>query len=269
MPNITPFMQQSVAALHRSTFLRTLPTRVAIYFHELEAHQHAAFQDGIRALRQLGYRAVGPQEYLASWSKSDTERLMFISFDDNYRSWHAARGLLDEVGIRATFYVNTLPFRDTCSDADLASYFERIAFHGERVTLSRAELRELAADGHTIGCHSHSHYRLAHLTESTWDAEILQCKHRLEELIGAEVSDFAFPYGMRRWFSQPLHDYCSKIGFRTVAAAIPAMLHVGVEAGNYIHRSGWRLADAVEANIRDLAVDGRLFEKFTGRSAIG
>ena len=117
MPNIKPFVQRSLAALHRTAVLKRMPNRVAIYFHELEVHQHAAFRDAIRSLRALGYRDVGPQEYLAASMKGGDDRVMFVSFDDNYRSWYAARELMDDLAIRATFYVNTLPFRDVCAPA--------------------------------------------------------------------------------------------------------------------------------------------------------
>jgi peptidoglycan/xylan/chitin deacetylase (PgdA/CDA1 family) len=245
---------------------RDMPNRVAIYFHELEAHQRPAFRDAIRALKDLGHRTVGPEEYLAA---KPGEKLLFVSFDDNYRSWHEARAVLDETGIRATFYTNTLPFRDRCDAAELARYFDRIAFRGNRVTLSTLELKELVRDGHTIGCHSHTHYRVSDLSVDQWDAEIRQSKRILEDLTGMEIANFAFPYGMRPCFSPALHDYCRSIGFRTIAAAIPAMLHVGVEAGDYIHRSGWRFGESLATNLIDLAVDGRHFERWTGRSAIG
>lgn len=266
MANLKSLAQGGIARLHRAAFSRDLPDRIAIYFHELEAHQRAAFRDAIRALLDRGYRTVDPAAYVAG---RPGEQLLFVSFDDNYRSWHGSRGVLDAVGIRATFYTNTLPFRDRCSEAAIARYFDRIAFRGECVSLSKAETKEIAADGHTIGCHSHTHFRVSDLPETAWDAEIRQSKVMLEDLTGREVADFAFPYGMRRCFTPAQHAYCRSIGFRTIAAAIPAMLHVGIEPGAYIHRSGWRLADSVSANIADLAVDGRLFERWTGRSAIG
>lgn len=255
-----------IADLHRRGFRKPLPSRLAIYFHELEAHQGLAFRACIRALRERGYVIVGPDAFLDG---SSTERRLFVSFDDNYRSWYASRRLLDEAGVRATFYVNTLPFRDTCPSAEIAGFFERIRFGGERIPLSRAELKALAREGHTIGCHSHAHHLLSALPQSAWVDEIKASKADLEDLLGQEVAHFAWPFGMRRCFSRELHAYCRTIGFRSVAAAIPAMQHVGIEDGDLIHRSRWRLADSVARNLADLEVDGRWFERLTGRSAIG
>ncbi|MFM9938449.1 MAG: polysaccharide deacetylase family protein [Hyphomicrobiaceae bacterium] len=258
--------QNTIAGLHRLARQRGLPSRVAIYFHELESHQRAPFRDAMVALRALGYRDVGPDDYVAG---RGGDKLLFVSFDDNFKSWHQSRQLLDETGVRATFYVNSLPFRDRCSDAELAAFFERIRFGGERVTMTTVELRELARDGHTIGCHSHSHHLLSALPREAWDSEIRQSKVVLEEIIGQPVEHFAYPYGMRRCFSPALYDYCLEIGFRSVAAAIPAMLHAGPERRPMIQRSGWRFDQSVERNLLDLEVDGQLFERVTGRSAIG
>lgn len=258
--------QSAIATVHRAAARKALPSRLAIYFHELEAAQREAFRAAIGALRELGYATVGPDAYLAP---DDGGKRLFVSFDDNYRSWHESRRLLDETGVRATFYVNTLPFRDRCRADEIAAYFDRIRFTGERVTLSVAELAALAADGHVIGCHAHAHHLLSALPRPAWQAEIEASKSLLEDMLGTEVAHFAWPYGMRRCFSPDLHAYCRSLGFRSVAAAIPAMQHRGIEGGDLIHRSGWRLGDPVSRNLADLAVDGRCFERLTGRSAIG
>ncbi len=264
--NFKSMAQGAVAGLHRKGLRKGLPPRIAIYFHELEAPQRDGFRDAIRALRQRGYRTVGPDDYIAG---RHGEKLLFVSFDDNFRSWHESRRLLDETDVRATFYVNTLPFRDRCLEPDLTAFFERIRFGGERVTLTTEEVRDLARDGHTIGCHGHSHHLLSALPCDAWDFEIRQSKLALEALIGQPVTHFAYPYGMRRCFSPALYDYCVEIGFRSVAAAIPAMLHAAPDARPMLHRSGWRFDATVQRNLLDLEVDGQLFERLTGRSAIG
>jgi hypothetical protein len=145
-PGSKSLVQRGVGGVHRRLLSRELPRRIAIYFHELEPHQHPSFLAAMRHLQGLGYRAVGPDAYAAGGG----DRLLFVSFDDNYRSWHGARRVLDEAGVSATFYVNTLPFRDRCTAHDTGAYFDRIAFGGGRQSLSTAEL---AARRHGEGQH--------------------------------------------------------------------------------------------------------------------
>jgi hypothetical protein len=73
---------------------------------------------------------------------------------------------------------------------------------------------------------------------------------------------------MRRHFSESLRRSCLAQGFATVANGIPAMLH-GIQLPERIQRSPWRLDRSFEHNLMDLRIDGRLFERVTGRSAVG
>lgn len=259
-------LQTIIAGGHRTFSASRLPDRVAIYFHELEPHQHERFTAAIEALRALGYRDATIEQYL---DPPNGEKLFFVSFDDNYRSWHASRGVFDALQLRATFYVNTLPLRERSDETTIAAYFDRIRFSGDRQTLSEGELLALARDGHTIGCHSHSHFMLSSLAPAHWADEIDRSKHILEDLVGAAVVHFAYPFGMRRCFSPQLDAYCRSIGFRSVAAATPGMLHAPVRPDALIQRSGWRFDDNPDRNLTDLRIDGRLFERLTGRSPIG
>lgn len=273
--------QQTIRWLHGKLARKGLPRRLAIYFHELELSQWPAFRSAIKALKNEGYRSVSANQFLAGPSAAATngqdaqahsalsDRLLFISFDDNYRSWHEALPLLDELGVRATFYTNSGPLRDCCSAADLAAYFDRIDFVGERICLSRQELRQISDAGHDIGCHTHWHYALCDLPRGRWAEEILGCKQRLEDITGRSVAHFSYPYGMRRFMPQGIPDYCQSLGFKSVAHGIPGMQHQNGRSGAIIHRTGWRLGQSSQHNLLNLEIDGRLFERITGRSAIG
>lgn len=62
--------------------------------------------------------------------------------------------------------------------------------------LSLPELRRLVAAGWEIGSHSLSHPRLPELGEAAQREEIHGSKRRLEDLLGAAVRSFAYPYGL-------------------------------------------------------------------------
>ncbi|MDX2307192.1 MAG: polysaccharide deacetylase family protein [Hyphomicrobium sp.] len=255
----------SLRAGHRLLASRPLPSRLAIYFHELEPWQHPAFREALQFLTEAGYRFCDGLELAECRSAA---RLVYVSFDDNFASWHRSIDLLDALGVRATFYVNTLPFRDICPEEAIAEYFRRIDHRGERKTLTRAELLEIRAAGHRIGCHSHSHFVLSKLSRAQWGGEIQASKVALESILGEEIVDFSFPYGMRRYFSEPLRAYCRSLGFVTVANGAPGLQHRRIIDPMRLERTRWNLDRPLAYNLTDLRIDGRVFEALTGRSAV-
>jgi hypothetical protein len=72
---------------------------------------------------------------------------------------------------------------------------------------------------------------------------------------------------MRRHFSPRLRRYCFEIGFKTVATGLPAMQYVKPQSG-VIHRSVVQLDLPFERYIENLRVDGRIFERITGRNPV-
>lgn len=257
-------IQQGIRRFHHRWLRRDLPQRLGVYFHPLEPDDHAAFEAAVGAIRSRGYRiAETPEAFLAA-----TDRVAWLSFDDNFRSWYAARGLFDRLDVRCTFYTTTGVFRDHASDAEMAAFFETIEHDGERVSMTTGELQALASDGHVIGAHTQTHPVLSALRHDEAVEEIRRSKVCLDSLLPAPVVHFAYPYGLRRYFSDALLPACRDLGFTTVARATPAM-QFAPQGPFELHRSGWRFTRSVEANLADFAVDGRVFERLTGRSAVG
>ncbi len=250
---------------HKVFALKELPPHLGLYFHELEPHQWDDFERVITYFTNRGYQTVSSQEYSKA---AQNQKCLFISFDDNYKSWHTALPLFERCGITVTFYVNSLPIRDKVSDQVISDYFDRIDHQGERISLSAAEIKELSDHGHEIGCHTHSHFQLNTLPENQWDTEILESKQQLEAIIGKEVTSFSYPFGMRRYFSKNLRTYCLQNGFDSIAAAIPG-LQYGQSDSHVIHRTRIHLHNSIEESLTDLCIDGRFFESITGKSAIG
>ncbi len=262
------FKSAAVAGLrmaHRVLASHPLPDRIGIYFHALGAAQWEAMRTGIEHFLSLGYRAVTPSQFVAARLG---ERCLFVSFDDNFREWHDALPLFRSLGITATFYVNTLPFRDVADIDTIARFSRRLGMLENCDPLTRDELRRIRDDGHTIGCHSHSHFLLSQLPEHLWDGEIAQSKAILERLLGEPVTDFAWPYGMRRHFSGKLRSYCRSLGFSTIANAISGCQAVAADDPLDIYRTQWRLDAPLEENLADLKVDGRLYTRLTGRGVL-
>lgn len=257
-------LQRGVQRFHHRVMDRGVPQTLALYVHALDAWHWPAFEQAVRYFQAEGYRvATDPDDFLAR----QDEAVLWLSFDDNFRSWHAARPLFDRLGVRCTFYTNTACFRDVASREACLRYLDTVGHTGDPFTLTRAELVALHADGHVIGAHTHTHPVLSGVPPMRARAEIRKNKRDLEALVGAPVEHFAYPYGLRRYFDDRLIAYCQSIGLRTVARAIPATQHAP-QGPVELHRHAWRFDRSFEENLRDVSVEGRYFESLTGRSAV-
>jgi peptidoglycan/xylan/chitin deacetylase (PgdA/CDA1 family) len=255
-------IQNIVRSVHLGLFHRALPDRLAIYFHSLERSWFGAFEQFVEYFRGQSYQFVGPDTFL----QHGGGKRIFVSFDDNYRSWFEAAELFSKMNVKATFYVNSCVLRDRTTPPEISRFY--VAHVGERVPLSTAELLALASAGHVIGSHTHSHHMLSALNRREACEEIRRGKLELENSLGAPVRHFSYPFGMRRHFPQELLRYCREIGVETIANAIPAMQH-SIQSPFWIYRSPWRLDYPLIRNVENIRVDGRLYERLTGRSAVG
>lgn len=61
--------------------------------------------------------------------------------------------------------------------------------------MSFAQLREIAAQGVTIGSHANTHVHLAQLNEQQQFDELYQSKERLQQELGQAVTHVCYPYG--------------------------------------------------------------------------
>jgi peptidoglycan/xylan/chitin deacetylase (PgdA/CDA1 family) len=253
-------LRAGISAFHRAFLRRPLPDKLALYTHSLRGRSSTVEQVMLR-FSDLGYEFVGPNEFT---SRSD--RVIMLTFDDNFQSWYDHLSMFDRLGAKVTFYVNTAPFRDRANGAEISSFFSCISAKPEP-TLSVEELRCIAEAGHTIGAHTHTHPNLAAIPLEQAKDEIRTSKSILEDILLEPVTHFSYPFGMRRHFSRRLMRYCFDIGFKTVATGLPAMQHVKSRRG-VIHRSAVLLDSPFERIVEALEVDGRIFERITGRNPV-
>jgi peptidoglycan/xylan/chitin deacetylase (PgdA/CDA1 family) len=259
-------IQKLVRGAHRAFVRRTLPRKLSIYLHSTVGCEQR-LDELLYFLKERGYAFTGPGEFLTTAGNT-----CFLSFDDNYRSWLRTLPIFEKHQVRATFYVNSWPFRDRVSATDVRRYLKNLGLTDveaeQETTLSTAELREIAAAGHTIGAHTHTHPVLTALPQVSAEEEIRISKEELASLLGRPSEHFAYPFGMRRHFSHSLRAYCQSIGFATIANAIPCMQYAGSRPDS-LHRSVWFLEQPLAFNLDNVCIDGRLFSYLTGRSAVG
>ena len=104
-----------------------------------------------------------------------------LTFDDGYLEHHSLAKVMKGLRIRATFFVIT----------------RLDSFEGSPLVTKRAgALREMAEMGHEIGAHTLTHPNLTLLETSEAEDEIAGSKQDLEEILGAKIRGFAYPYGL-------------------------------------------------------------------------
>lgn len=133
-------------------------------------------------------------------------RAVAITFDDGHANNVQAIEHLVDAGLRATVYLTT----GSCE---------------QHATLNPCELDSIADDPERveIGAHSVTHPRLDELAPPSVGNEVRASKAHLEQVLGREVSSFAYPFGCYdRWVRHAV----ASAGYRSAVAVKNALSHL-------------------------------------------
>jgi peptidoglycan/xylan/chitin deacetylase (PgdA/CDA1 family) len=146
------------------------------------------FRTQVELLARAGFRFVTLAELALRADGGVPEPgLAAITFDDGMRSNRtAALPILSEYGIPATVYV-TIGF--------IGGQNPWIGSPEAAQMMNEAELCELAGAGWELGAHTISHPDLSTLDYEACQHEIVGSKVALEDITGAPVQTFAYPFG--------------------------------------------------------------------------
>jgi peptidoglycan/xylan/chitin deacetylase (PgdA/CDA1 family) len=242
------------------------PEKVAIYFHYVEEHNFETIHQIVKYFLDIGYKLVKPSDFLIS---SD-EKLLFISFDDNYGSWVRLADFLSVNNIYSTFYINSGLIKEFSTDEKRLDYFKRIKhMHNDCSVLEMSDIIKIRNFGHNIGGHSSDHYPLTMIELKDAFEQIYLDKIRLEHILNESVVDFSYPYGMPIYFNNVLRDYCLSIGYKSIAKAIPCMLYKKEKNEFIVNRTNWRFDENVVHNLNNLRINAKTFIGLVGKSPIG
>ncbi|MFI0811126.1 polysaccharide deacetylase family protein [Streptomyces echinatus] len=141
----------------------------------------------LRWLRRRGLRGVSVAELLAARARGEGRDLVGLTFDDGYADFlDNALPLLRRWECTATLFV--LPGRFGGDNA-----WDPL---GPRKPLLTADgIRRAAAAGVEIGSHGLTHVDLTRADDALLRAETAESRAVLEELTGAPVTGFCYPYG--------------------------------------------------------------------------
>jgi peptidoglycan/xylan/chitin deacetylase (PgdA/CDA1 family) len=140
-------------------------------------------------LRRLGYRGLSMRDLMPHLRNGSAEKVVGITFDDGYRNvFRHAMPVLIELGFTATNYF-------VAHQLDGSNVWDAEQGIPPSPLMSVSEMRGWHEAGFEVGSHTLDHVHLPALSPELADYQIRQSRGKLEELLGAEVSAFCYPYG--------------------------------------------------------------------------
>ena len=170
------------------------------------------FRAQLRYLSLAGFDVISPTQARARLFEGAplSRRSVVITVDDGYDDFREhAWPALQEHGFPATVYlVSSL----------IGKQAEWLNDRAEVPRLMDAQaVRQLHREGCNFGSHAVTHPRLSTLSAQQQRQEIFDSKASLEDLTGAAVDDFCYPYGD---YSLRARDLVAEAGYRTAATCI-------------------------------------------------
>ncbi|MFE3030336.1 polysaccharide deacetylase family protein [Streptomyces canus] len=168
-----------VAMYHSVTDCPDDPYRITVTPDRLERQ--------LRWLAVRGVRGVSVAELLAARARGEGRRLVGLTFDDGYADFvDHALPVLRRLDFGATLFV--LPGRLGGDNA-----WDPL---GPRKPLLTADgIRQAARAGIEIGSHGLTHLDLTTVDDLRLKTEVVESRAALEDLLGAPVDGFCYPYG--------------------------------------------------------------------------
>jgi peptidoglycan/xylan/chitin deacetylase (PgdA/CDA1 family) len=149
------------------------------------------FQGAIAKLREGGYQALRLMQAVDFLHRGVPfpDRSFAITFDDGYQSvYEEAFPVLKSYGMPATVFL-------TVGEKGVTSRKGRLPSLSGRPVLSWQEIQEMQRAGIDFGAHTLTHPDLTHLSSDQVKTEVCEAKSIIEDVLGAPVTSFAYPYG--------------------------------------------------------------------------
>ena len=184
----------------RQHLIRERRPPIAIFFYHLVANRPlnhmclplTAFARQMEFLRHY-YPLLSLDDAVARLRSASNDQIAAsVTFDDGYRDNGWAIEYLRYFGIPATFFISVGHVRD-------GSSFEhdRKGGYEHALPMSERDVRQLVADGFTVGSHGNHHEDFGSLTPEAADRVLRESREQIEEICGRAPSHFAFPNGQR------------------------------------------------------------------------
>lgn len=135
-----------------------------------------------------------------------------IVFDDGFVGVHDhAAPVLQRHGWPATLFVTT---------AWVGAHTMPLAESRLGRPLTWAEIDALRGAGFTVGSHTHTHAKLAQLSEASMRDELRESSARIADRVGARPETFAYPFGAFDSFDRRTRQALAEAGFRAACTTV-------------------------------------------------
>lgn len=149
------------------------------------------------------------------FSKNKKPKIL-ITFDDGHISNYYNAKNLDQLGIKATFFLpisviqrkteNNIGLENQTLNNEysiLSELNEDIKNNYHRLTMTWQQVIDLSNRGHSIGSHGYNHIRLSNdLNESQLNQEVVMSKKIIEEKLGKSINSFCWIIGDSKSYSK-------------------------------------------------------------------
>lgn len=189
------------------------------------------FERQMRYLKEHDYHTVDLGAVLDYYQKGAAlpEKPIVITIDDGYQgNYYYAYPALKKYGFTATIFVVSNIV------GGLNEFDIKAGLKPPTRMLTWEQIKEMDAAGITIGCHTLDHAHLSKVSPAEARRQIVECKQKLEEVLGQEVQFFCYPYGEYNPYTLQVLREC---GFRAAVTVNP-LLVTGVKDPLQLNRIG-------------------------------
>ena len=162
----------------------------------------ANFKSQLQMLADSGYHTILPDDLYAylTMGKPLPSKPVMLTFDDSdLDQYEIALPEMKKHGFKGVFFIMTVSL-------------------GRSIYMSKAQVKEIADEGHVIGLHTWDHQDVRKLKPGDWEKQVVVPRRELETLTGKPVQYFAYPFGAWNKESIPeLKKYAVKAAFQLSA----------------------------------------------------
>lgn len=177
----------------------------------------SSFAWQMRMLRVMGYKGLSMRDLEPYLRGEQQGKVVGITFDDGYQNnlVHALPTLKAN-GFTATCYgVSSMVGGTNAWDAGKVE---------QKPLMTQKDWLAWHEAGMDVGSHTQTHANLTELSDDTARQQIMQSKDELQQLLGAEVRHFCYPYG---WFKPEHEDMVRAAGYVTATSTRRGRAQVG------------------------------------------
>lgn len=178
----------------------------------------ADFDWEMKYLKDNGYHSVDLGAVVDHFKEGKRlpDKPIVITFDDGYQdNYRYAYPILKKYGFTATIFIVT----NTVGGINEFDYRSNIQPMNKMLTWK--EIKEMDANGITIGAHTLDHPHLTKISLAEAKRQISGSKKILEKKLGKEIEYFSYPYGE---YDRAVAEIVKESGFRAAASSDPGVV---------------------------------------------